>query len=221
VALIIPALDEEAAIAVVVRAVPAGLVDEVLVVDNGSRDRTADAARAAGARVVSEPRRGYGAACWAGVLALSPGIDLVAFLDGDGSQDPAELPRLLDPLRADRADLVLGARRFTRWTAHPWHAVLGTRTVALVLRWRFGVSLHDLGPFRAIRRSALLALGLSDRGFGWPVEMVAKAARARLRIVEVEVSQGPRLGGRSKVAGTVGGSLRAGWRFIRVALREG
>jgi glycosyltransferase involved in cell wall biosynthesis len=221
VALVIPALDEEAAIAAVVRAVPAGLVDEVLVVDNGSGDRTADVARAAGARVVSEPRRGYGAACWAGVLALSPGIDVVAFLDGDGSQDPAELPRLLDPLRAGRADLVLGARRFTRWADHPWHAILGTRTVALVLRWRLGVSLHDLGPFRAIRRSALLDLRLSDRGFGWPVEMVAKAARAGLRIVEVEVSQGPRLGGRSKVAGTVGGSLRAGWRFIRVALREG
>jgi hypothetical protein len=116
---------------------------------------------------------------------------------------------------------VLGARRFTRSTDHPWHAVFGTRTVALVLRWRFGVPLHDLGPFRAIRRSALLDLRLSDRGFGWPVEMVAKAARAGLRIVEVEVSQGPRLGGRSKVSGTVRGSLRAGWRFIRVALREG
>ncbi len=221
VALVIPALDEEAAIAAVVRGVPAGLVDEVIVVDNGSRDRTAAVAQAAGARVVSEPRRGYGAACWAGVQALSPAIDVVAFLDGDGSQAPAELSRLLDPLRAGRADLVLGARRFTRGADHPWHAVLGTRAVALVLRWRFGVALRDIGPFRAIRRQALLALGLRDRSFGWPVEMVAKAARAGLRIVEVEVSQRPRLGGRSKVAGTVGGSLRAGWRFIRVALREG
>jgi glycosyltransferase involved in cell wall biosynthesis len=221
VALVIPALDEEAAIGAVVGAVPPGLVDEVIVVDNGSRDRTADVARASGARVVAEPRRGYGAACWAGVQACSPATDVVAFVDGDGSQDPAELPRLLAPLRENRADLVLGARRFARAADHPWHAVVGTRIVALVLRRRFGVVLRDVGPFRAMRRSALLALDLRDRSFGWPVEMVAKAARAGLRIVEVEVTQRPRLGGRSKVAGTVGGSLRAGWRFVCVALREG
>lgn len=220
--LVIPALDEEAAIGAVVTAVPRGLVDDLLVVDNGSRDRTAAVARAAGARVVVEPRRGYGAACWAGVQALAPGIGLVAFLDGDGSQDPAELPRLLDPLWRDAADLVLGVRRFDAGGAdHPRHAVLGTRAVALVLQWRFGVRLRDLGPFRAIRREAMLGLDLRDRGFGWPVEMVAKAARHGLRIAEVEVSQRPRAGGRSKVAGTLGGSLRAGWRFVRVALREG
>jgi len=221
VALVIPALDEEAAIGAVVGAVPPGLVDEVIVVDNGSGDRTAAVARAAGARVVREPRRGYGAACWAGVQACSPGTEVVAFLDGDGSQDPVELPRLLAPLREDRADLVLGARRFARATGHPWHAVLGTRSVALVLRRRFGLAVRDVGPFRAVRHSALLALDLRDRSFGWPVEMIAKAARARLLIVEVEVSQRPRLGGRSKVAGTLSGSLRAGWRFIRVAIREG
>jgi glycosyltransferase involved in cell wall biosynthesis len=222
VGLVIPALDEEAAIGAVVRAVPGGLVDDLVVVDNGSRDGTAAAARAAGARVVAEPRRGYGAACWAGVQALAPGVALVAFLDGDGSQDPAELPRVLDPLRDGTADLVLGVRRFdTATTDHPRHAVLGTRAVALVLQWRFGVRLRDLGPFRAIRREAMLALDLRDRGFGWPVEMVAKAARRGLRIAEVEVSQRPRAGGRSKVAGTLGGSLRAGWRFVRVALREG
>jgi glycosyltransferase involved in cell wall biosynthesis len=220
VAVVIPALDEEAAIGPVVRAVPAGLVDQVLVVDNGSTDRTAAVARAAGARVVSEPRRGYGAACWAGVQALDPTIDVVAFLDGDGSQDPVELPRLLAPLARDEADLVLGIRRFGSG-GHPRHAVLGTVAVALVLRWRFGLALRDLGPFRAIRRSALDRLALRDRSYGWPVEMVVKAARSGLRIAQVEVAHRPRQGGRSKVAGTLGGSLRAGWRFLHVALREG
>jgi glycosyltransferase involved in cell wall biosynthesis len=192
-------------------------------VDNGSIDRTAAMARAAGARVVVEPRRGYGAACWAGIQALGPDIAIVAFLDGDGSQDPAELARLLAPIVAGQADLVLGARRFDAAAAaeHGRHAVIGTRAVARLLGWRLGLALRDLGPFRAIRRDALLALGLRDRGFGWPVEMVARAARAGLRIAEVEVSQRPRRGGRSKVAGTVRGSLRAGWRFIRVVLREG
>jgi glycosyltransferase involved in cell wall biosynthesis len=221
VALIIPALEEEAAIAAVLRAVPPGLVDDLVVVDNGSTDRTAVVARAAGARVVAEPRRGYGAACWAGVEALAPGITVVAFLDGDGSQDPAELPRLLSPLRTRSADLALGVRTFPRGSGHPWHAILGTRAVALVLRWRLGVRLRDLGPFRAIRLDALLALGLRDRGSGWPVEMVARAARQGLRIIEVEVTQRPRLAGRSKVAGRLGGSVRAGWRFLRVALKEG
>src|SRR5262245_56687900 len=188
--LVIPALDEAAAIGHVVRAVPPGLVDDLVVVDNGSRDTTAQVARAAGARVVVEPRRGYGAACWAGVQALGPDIRVVAFLDGDGSQDPAELPRVAGPVLAGEADLVLGARRFDA-ADHPAHAVLGTRGVALVLRWRFGLRLRDLGPFRAIRRDALLALALTDRSFGWPVEMVARAARAGLRIVEVEVTQRP------------------------------
>jgi glycosyltransferase involved in cell wall biosynthesis len=219
VALIIPALDEEAAIGAVVAAVPRASVDDLVVVDNGSRDRTAVAARGAGARVVAEPRRGYGAACWAGLRALGPDIDVVAFLDGDGSQDPAELPRVLGPLAEGRADLVLGVRRFG-CGGHPRHAVLGTLAVAAVLRWRFGVALRDLGPFRAIRRPALEALDLRDRGSGWPVEMVAKALRAGLRLAQVEVAQRPRLGGRSKVAGTLSGSLRAGWRFLKVAVRE-
>jgi glycosyltransferase involved in cell wall biosynthesis len=222
VGLVVPALDEEAAIGAVVRAVPEGLVGDLVVVDNGSADGTAAVARAAGARVVVEPRRGYGAACWAGVLALAPAVEVVAFLDGDGSQDPAELPRVLAPVLAGAADLALGARRFGAAAPdHPPHAVLGTRAVAWVLSWRFGLSLRDVGPFRAVRRDALLALGMRDRGFGWPVEMVVRAAARGLRIVEVDVSQRPRLGGRSKVAGTLGGSLRAGWRFLRVALRDG
>jgi glycosyltransferase involved in cell wall biosynthesis len=218
VGVVIPALDEEESIAAVVRAVPGGLVDEVIVVDNGSRDRTAAVARAAGARVIAEPRRGYGAACWAGVQALGA-VDVVAFLDGDGSQDPAELPRVVDPILAGCADLVLGARRFGPGAEHPWHAVLGTRAVAWLLRYRCGAVLRDVGPYRAVRRDALLTLGIEDRSYGWPVEMVARAARAGLRIAEVEVTQRPRLGGRSKVAGTMRGSLGAGWRFVRVAWR--
>src|SRR5687768_260000 len=152
VTLIIPALDEAVVIGDVVRRVPRAAVGEIIVVDNGSTDGTAGVATRAGARVVVEPRRGYGAACWAGVHALSPGVTVVAFLDGDGSQDPAELPRLLEPLRSRTADLVLGVRRFDAGASdHPRHAVLGTRAVALVLQWRFGVRLRDLGPFRAIR----------------------------------------------------------------------
>ena len=219
-ALVIPALDEEAAIGAVVGAVPRGAVDDVVVVDNGSTDRTAAVARAAGARVVAEPRRGYGAACWAGVQALGREIAIVAFLDGDGSQDPAELPRVLEPIAAARADLVLGVRRFVGADAtHPWHAVVGTRTVSALVRWRFGVAVGDIGPFRAISRDALLHLDLRDRGVGWPVEMVVKAASQGLRIAQVDVTQRPRAAGRSKVAGTVWGSVRAGWRFLGLALR--
>jgi glycosyltransferase involved in cell wall biosynthesis len=221
VTLIIPALDEEPAIGAVVRAAPAAWVDEVVVVDNGSTDRTAAVARAAGARVVAEPRRGYGAACLAGVRAAE-GAALVAFVDGDGSQDPGEIGRVLAPLLAGRADLVLGVRcPGGRDAGHPFHAVLGTRAVAWLVGRRFGVRLRDLGPYRAIRRDVLLGLGMSEMTYGWPVEMVAKAARRGLRIAEVEVSQRARLGGRSKVAGTLAGSLRAGYRFLRVALRHG
>lgn len=221
VALVIPALNEEVAIGTVVRAVPTDLVDDVVVVDNGSTDGTAAEACQAGARVVVEARRGYGAACWAGARAADRAA-IVAFVDGDGSQDPGEIGRLLAPLADGRADLVLGVRRSVgRGQGHPFHAVLGIRAVACVLRWRFGVRLHDVGPFRAIRRDALMALDLREMTYGWPVEMIAKAARAGLRIHEVPVAHRRRLGGKSKVAGTVVGSLRAGWRFLRVALRRG
>lgn len=220
VGLVIPALDEEAAIGAVVAAVPRELVSDLVVVDNGSTDGTARVAAARGARVVVEPRRGYGAACWAGVQALAADVEVVAFLDGDGSQDPAELPRVLAPLVEGQADLVLGRRQFGV-RDHPWHALLGTRLTAAVLGRRLGLRLRDLGPFRAIWRDRLVALGLRDRGYGWPVEMVVRAARQGLRVVEVDVTHRPRLGGRSKVAGTLGGTLRAGWRFLQVALREG
>ena len=217
VALIIPALDEAEVIGGLVRRVPRDLVAEVIVVDNGSTDATASEAAGAGARVVSEPRRGYGAACWAGVAALGDGAEVAVFLDGDGSQRPEEIGRVLAPILSGSADLVLGARQFAGH--HPVHATLGTRLVAAFVAWRFGVGLSDLGPLRAIRVDLLRRLGMRDRRFGWPVEMVVKAAALRARIAEVPVSHLPRLGGRSKVAGTFGGSLRAGWAFLSVAWR--
>ena len=215
--LIIPALDEADVIGALVARVPRDLCQEVIVVDNGSTDGTGAVAARAGARVVSEPRRGYGAACWTGVSALRPEMDVAVFLDGDGSQRPEELPRVLEPLREGRADLVLGARPLAG--AHPAHAARGTWLVAAFVSWRYGVRLRDIGPFRAIRVHLLRRIGMRDRAFGWPVEMVVKAAALGGRILEVPVSHEPRLAGRSKVSGTLVGSVRAGYGFLRAALR--
>jgi glycosyltransferase involved in cell wall biosynthesis len=217
VTLIIPALDEAAVIGDVVRRVPRTAVSEVIVVDNGSTDATAAVATSAGARVIVEPRRGYGAACWAGVRALQPGVDVAAFLDGDGSQLPEELPRVLAPVLEDHADLALGVRRDRG--EHPLHAHFGTRLVAGFIAMRYGIRLTDLGPFRAIRVALLQRLGMRDRAFGWPVEMVVKAAALRARIAEVHVTHAPRAGGRSKVSGTLRGSVRAGYAFVSTAMR--
>jgi glycosyltransferase involved in cell wall biosynthesis len=197
--------------------VPREAVAEVIVVDNGSTDATGSIAAGAGARVIREPRRGYGAACWAGVGALRADADVAVFLDGDGSQHPEELGRVLAPLAADRADFVLGARQFG--ADHPLHATLGTRLVAALIAYRYGVRLRDIGPYRAIRVPLLKGLGMRDRAFGWPVEMVVKAAAAGARIAEVSVSHAPRQGGRSKVSGTLSGSVRAGYAFVTTALR--
>ncbi len=215
--LIIPALDEAAVIGEVIARVPRSLVSEIVVVDKGSSDGTAAVAAAAGARVVEEPRRGYGAACWAGVSALADDSEAVVFLDGDGSQEPEEIDLVLAPLSSGAADFVLGARRFAG--GHPLHASLGTRLVAGFVSWRYGVRLSDIGPLRAIRADLLRRLGMSDRGFGWPVEMVVKAAALGGRIAEVPVSHRPRQGGRSKVSGTLLGSLRAGYGFLSAALK--
>ena len=193
------------------------MVDEVVVVDNGSTDATAEAAGRAGARVVTEPHRGYGAACWAGVGGCSAAAEVIVFLDGDGSQRPEELPLVLGPILAGRADFVLGARRFNG--EHPVHATLGTRLVAWFISWRYGRRLTDIGPFRAIRVDLLQRLDMRDRAFGWPAEMVVKAAALKARIIEVPVFHGPRLAGESKVSGTVVGSARAAYGFLRAALR--
>lgn len=218
-ALVIPALNEAGAIGGVVRSVPPGVVSRVIVVDNGSTDGTAEAALAAHAEVVVEPRRGYGYACRAGVVAASD-ADVVAFLDGDGSFDAADLPRVLAPLRADEADLVLGSRTLAGQAGAVLpHARFGNSLTAALLYRLYGVQVTDLGPMRAIRRDLLLTLDMQEMIYGWPTEMMVKAARARARIVEVEVSYRPRVAGQSKVSGTLTGSVRAGFQILRTTLR--
>jgi glycosyltransferase involved in cell wall biosynthesis len=215
--LIIPALNEAPVIGGLVRRVPRDAVAEVIVVDNGSTDATAAVARDAGARVVRETRRGYGAACFAGVTALPPDAGIAVFIDADGSQSPEEIPQVLAPVLAGRADLVLGARMLEG--RHPQHAVTGTRLVARFVAWRWRVPITDFGPLRAIRADLLQRLKMRDRASGWPVEMVVKAAALGARILEVPVSHTPRLAGRSKVSGTLWGTVRAGYGFLSAALR--
>ncbi len=216
---IIPALDEEDSIGAVVRAVPP-LVSETIVVDNGSRDGTADVARAAGARVVLEPTRGYGRACLAGIAAAE-GADVLVFLDGDGSDDPAQLPAVVGPILEGCADLVIGSRRLgsRESGAHPWHAVVGTRLCVGLMNVLAGSSASDLGPFRAVSTGALRRLDMRDRNYGWTVEMQVKAARLGLRVVEVPVAHRQRRGGRSKVSGTVRGTIGAATKIIATILR--
>ncbi|MDQ1435145.1 MAG: hypothetical protein QOF59_1961 [Actinomycetota bacterium] len=199
---ILPALNEARAIAAVIAGLPEGY--DAIVVDNGSTDETQEVARAFGARVVSEPRRGFGAACFAGLSAAT--ADVVCFMDCDGSFSGADLPLVARPVVAGESDLVLGARR-AEPGAWPLHARLANRVLAYEVRRRTTLSLRDLGPMRAARRERLLELDLVDRRFGWPLEMVLRAWQAGWRIGETEVPYAPRVG-RSKVTGTVGGTAR-------------
>jgi glycosyltransferase involved in cell wall biosynthesis len=203
---VIPVLDEAAALPSLLAAMPSGYT--AVVADNGSTDGSGDIARRAGALVVEQPERGFGAACWAGLNAAAPDDGVVCFMDGDGSLDPADLPRVAGPVLAGTADLVLGARRPTAAGAWPAHARVANRVLALEIRRRTGCNLRDLGPMRAARVDELLALGIEDRRFGWPLEMMLRAAQAGWRIEEVSVPYAPR-SGRSKVTGTVAGTLRA------------
>ena len=219
VVVVIPAIDEEPAIGRVLAEIPRS-VSEIIVVDNGSRDRTAEVACAAGATVVHEPRRGYGQACLTGIAA-APDADVFVFLDGDGSDHPEQLEDVLGPVLRGEADLVIGSRALGRRApgAHPWHAVLGTRLCVSLMNRLVGTQATDLGPFRAIGAPALRRLGMSDRDFGWTVEMQLKARRHRLRVREVPVDYRPRIG-RSKVSGTLGGSMRAGVKILATIARH-
>jgi glycosyltransferase involved in cell wall biosynthesis len=211
--LILPCRDEAAALGGLLPGVPNAFA--VLVVDNGSSDGTADVARGLGARVVDEPVAGYGAAVHAGVVAAT--AEFVAFMDGDGSFDPHELLPLLADVRSGRADLAVGRRRPVAWGVWPWHARAGNRLVVELLRRRSGYPANDIAPMRVGRRDALLALGVEDRRFGYPVELMQKATRAGWRIAERDVSYHPRAAGtRSKVSGSVRGTIRTARDFWRV-----
>lgn len=222
VAVVIPARNEEEALPGVLAQIPAGVVDLVVVVDNGSIDRTAAVGRAAGATVVHEPRAGYGYACAAGVrAALAQGAEVLVFLDADGSFDAGQIPDLVAPLQAGQADLVLGSRPAGGMEpgAMPAHARFGNWLVARLMGLLYGLRVSDLGPFRAIRAGLLERLSMREMTFGWPTEMMVKAARLGGRVVEVPARYRVRRGGRSKVSGTVRGTLLATYFILWVTLR--
>ena len=221
ISVIIPALNEEEPISGVVRECRAtGLPDEVIVVDNGSTDRTAAHAQEAGARVVTAPP-GYGRACAAGVRALSRQCDTVVFMDGDGSDVPAFMNQLVDPIARGTHDFVIGSR--TRGQREPGsmnlQQVFAGRLAGLILRPLYGVRYTDMSPFRAIRRDALERLDMRERTYGWNLEMQMKAARDGLRVLEVPVNHRRRAGGESKVSGTFRGTFVAGARIIATLVR--
>ena len=218
IAVVIPALDEEQAIGKVLRDIPEG-ASQVVVVDNGSRDRTAEVARGLGAEVVAEPRRGYGQACLTGIAQLNR-PDIVVFLDGDYSDYPEEMSALVTPLLTGEADMVIGSRTLgqrEKGALLP-QARFGNWLSTLLIRLLFGVSFTDLGPFRALRFDALQRLAMQDRDFGWTVEMQVKAARLGLRAVEVPVRYRRRIG-TSKITGTLSGTLRAGHKILWTIFR--
>ncbi len=208
---VLPVLDEADAIPQVLARLPRDY--EPIVVDNGSTDGSAKIALNLGARVVMEPSRGFGAACFTGLRAAT--TEVVCFMDCDGSLDSGDLPLVATPVVAGDADLVLGARRTTETGAWPLHARLANRALTRLMARRLGAGVHDLGPMRAARREPLLELGLTDRRFGWPLEMLLRATAAGWRILEVPVAYAPRIG-RSKVTGTARGTARAVVDMARV-----
>ena len=218
IAVVIPACDEEEAIGKVLQDIP-DIAQQVIVVDNGSSDRTAEVARRLGAHVVGEPRRGYGQACLAGIAQLD-GPDIVVFLDGDYSDYPEDMTALVNPLVTDRADMVIGSRvlgQREKGALLP-QARFGNWLATFLIRLLFGVTFTDLGPFRALRYDALMRLEMQDRNFGWTAEMQVKAARLGLRSAEVPVRYRRRIG-TSKITGTLSGTLRAGYKILWTIFR--
>jgi glycosyltransferase involved in cell wall biosynthesis len=217
IAAIIPVLNEEGAIGPVVAAIPRNWVDEVIVVDGGSRDRTVAEARASGATVLEESARGYGRACARGAAAaIEHRAEILVFLDGDGGDRPEAIPRLVQPIIDDEVDFVIGSR--TRGVREPgsmsFHQLLAGRVIGAAIGLVYGVRYSDMCAFRAIRADALKGLGMREMTYGWNLEMQMRAARARLRVLELPVAYGRRLAGKSKVAGTFRGSFKAGWRIL-------
>ena len=221
---IIPALDESRSLPRVLDEIPRERVREVIVVNNGSTDPTAEVARRHGATVVAEPRRGYGSACLAGIEALKRRAEppaVVVFLDADHSDHPDELPRIVRPIAEGRADLVVGSRILGRCEPGALlpQARFGNRLATWLMRRLYGLEASDLGPFRAIRWETLLELGMSDRTFGWTAEMQVRAAAAGVRYAEIPVSYRKRVG-RSKITGTLSGTVRAGWKILYTVFRH-
>ena len=219
VSVIIPTYNEAQAIARVLADLPRDLATEVIVVDSNSTDGTPEIAAKMGARVFQEPRRGYGRACLTG-LANADSPDVVVFLDGDYSDRPSELPILLAPIIAGRADITLGSRLGPgrNSQALPWHQAFGNRLAAGLIRLLYGVKISDLGPFRAARANVISALALEETTYGWAVEIILKGAVAGFRIVEVPVSYHPRIG-KSKISGTMKGTLGAAWFILSRIVR--
>ena len=213
---VIPAFNEESSVAEVVRAIPKSAVSEVIVVDNGSRDRTAEVAAQAGATVLKEPRKGYGYACLVGIAhAMEQNSSVIVFLDGDYSDYPEELPNLVRLIHEEGYDLVIGSRMIGEREAGALlpQAILGNWLACFLIRLFWGYKFTDLGPFRAVRVDALQQMQMQDRTFGWTVEMQIKAAKLRLRYAEVPVRYRKRIG-RSKVTGTLAGTLKASAKIL-------
>jgi glycosyltransferase involved in cell wall biosynthesis len=219
VSVVIPTHNEAQSIGRVLADLPADLVTEVLVVDSNSSDGTPEIASRMGARVLHEPRRGYGRACLTGLAAASS-PDIVVFLDGDYSDRPNELPLLLAPILEGRADITIGSRlgKHSISGALPWHAAFGNRLAAFMIRVLYGLAISDLGPFRAARADVLRQLDLQEQTYGWAVEMILKGALSGFRIVEVPVSYYPRIG-KSKISGTLRGTVGAAWFILSLIVR--
>lgn len=218
--IVIPAVNEARSIGLVIDEIPRDGVKEIIVVDNGSSDDTAQVARRHGARVVAESRRGYGAACLRGIASLGNETEIVVILDADHSDYPDDLPLVLAPIRRGQADLVIGSRTLGRAEpgALPWNQRMGNTIACRLMRWLFATPCTDMGPFRAIKRERLVALGMRSETYGWNVEMLARAIIQGLVVVEVPVRYRRRIG-KSKISGTVKGTIVAGAMIIGTILR--
>jgi glycosyltransferase involved in cell wall biosynthesis len=217
--LVIPALNEEESLGHVLERVDRSLISEIILVDGGSGDGTVAIAKDNGAKVIEETRRGYGRACAVGVASAQG--EVIVFMDADGADNPDQIPELITPIKQDQADMVLGSRLAGVISpgAMPWHQKFGNQLSAGMIRFLYGLPVSDLSPFRAVLRSKLLDLNMQEMTYGWPTEMITKAARQGWRILEVPVDYHPRIGGRSKISGTVKGTILATYHILWTILK--